>query len=903
MTGLRPTPRNVPRSDHRRSCQTSVGKVRKIPGILSVQSSSSPAAILMNSTMDRKSPIWANFLWRALLAMVIFDSGLFLTKLVRAYRHPEEFAAPCLYIGYQPDRIAGLTAPCIRAGVKRDDRIVSLNGRPYRGYFTYSRTFATAKPGEKLELAIERDGQLLSFSIPVEAIQRDGDILLSLVFFVVGALGIALGFVVTRIRPADPRSWILLGLLLAIASFFHFVQFYSDNYLALLNFIVINSTMASAWPVLMALLGLFFPTRLPLNRWMRLAAIIVLIPTTAGVLLNAYYSIVRLDHLELARATSDFMRPFTVPLELWRMLAVGFFFACAGTHLGIAKTPEARRRAVLLNAGSHIALTPMFILVIRSMINKQDIFYGLHPVISIGAMALFSIFPLTLAYLVIVHRALDIRVVLRTGLQYALASNAVKIAQIVISVTLVILALRESENDHNRPQRIILVASAVAAVFLLRKGAERARAWTDKRFFREAYNAEHILIELSEEVRMIVETHPLLETVARRLSESLHVPQVAMVLQTNGHYEPAFALGYPAPLNIRFQANDPVPALLKTSRTPQTLYLDDPDSWVNRYLPKEPRQRLIDLGTQLLLPLNSKNDLLGFISMGPKRSEEPYSHTDLQLLRSVALQTGLALENSRLTATIAAEAAQRESLHREMEIARDVQQRLFPHRLPKVKGIEYAGQCRPAQSIGGDYYDFFDTPNGQFGLAIGDVSGKGVPAALLMAVLHASVRGQAIHTGEDLATLIGHVNRLIYDASAKSHFATLFYAQYDPATRRLVYVNAGHNPPLVLRQSGEIEWLKATGPGTGLTKLSKYSHKSLTLTPGDVLIAYTDGFTEAMNMEHDEFGDDRLLIAARAASCQPTTEAVNSLILAVDHFTAGAPQHDDMTAILIRVIE
>ena len=156
------------------------------------------------------------------------------------------------------------------------------------------------------------------------------------------------------------------------------------------------------------------------------------------------------------------------------------------------------------------------------------------------------------------------------------------------------------------------------------------------------------------------------------------------------------------------------------------------------------RDSLRALKTQLLLPLAVKKRLLGFVSLGAKQSEEPFSGTDVRLLESVATQTALALENSNLTAAMATEMASRERLNRELEIAREVQERLFPQTYPEVAGLDYAGKCRPAQGVGGDYYDFLELPAGKFGIAIGDVSGKGVPAALLMAGLQASLRGQTI---------------------------------------------------------------------------------------------------------------------------------------------------------------
>ena len=182
------------------------------------------------------------------------------------------------------------------------------------------------------------------------------------------------------------------------------------------------------------------------------------------------------------------------------------------------------------------------------------------------------------------------------------------------------------------------------------------------------------------------------------------------------------------------------------------------------------------------------------------------SHNALSLPLSTVLdtrsaaQTALAQEVARLTTAIGREMAQRERLNRELEIAREVQEHLFPQRLPPVPGLDYCGHCRPAREVGGDYYDFLELPEGRLGIAIGDVSGKGVGAALMMASLEASLRGQA-SVGHDLAELMKRVNSLVYQASSANRYATLFYAEYDPRSRQLSYVNAGHNPPVVLRKS------------------------------------------------------------------------------------------------------
>jgi sigma-B regulation protein RsbU (phosphoserine phosphatase) len=207
--------------------------------------------------------------------------------------------------------------------------------------------------------------------------------------------------------------------------------------------------------------------------------------------------------------------------------------------------------------------------------------------------------------------------------------------------------------------------------------------------------------------------------------------------------------------------------------------------------------------------------------------------------------------------------------------------------------------------VGGDYYDFLLLPGDIFGLAIGDVSGKGIAAALLMASLQASLRGQAIQGAKDLAELMSNVNRLVYDASAENRYATFFYAQYESVSRRLTYVNAGHNAPVILRKT-EGDWqvlrLEDGGPVVGLLRNFPYIQSTITLEPGDTLVAFTDGISEAMNPEEEEWGEDRLIEAAKTCHGLRAADTISRLISAADLFANGAKQHDDMTLLIVQVV-
>ncbi len=265
-------------------------------------------------------------------------------------------------------------------------------------------------------------------------------------------------------------------------------------------------------------------------------------------------------------------------------------------------------------------------------------------------------------------------------------------------------------------------------------------------------------------------------------------------------------------------------------------------------------------------------------------------------------QTALAQEVARLTTAIGRELAQRERLNRELEIAREVQEHLFPQRLPVVPGLEYLGHCRPAREVGGDYYDFLDLPGGRFGIAIGDVSGKGVGAALMMASLEASLRALS-PVIDDPADLMERVSNLVYHASSANRYATLFYGQYDPRSRCLSYVNAGHNPPVVLRDCEgtlQVFRLETGGPVIGLMRHS-YERGAFSHQSGDLLVLFTDGVSESMNAQFEEWGEERMIELAKACYELPASEGLRRILSAAQTFAGGASQHDDMTLVVLRV--
>jgi serine phosphatase RsbU (regulator of sigma subunit) len=246
------------------------------------------------------------------------------------------------------------------------------------------------------------------------------------------------------------------------------------------------------------------------------------------------------------------------------------------------------------------------------------------------------------------------------------------------------------------------------------------------------------------------------------------------------------------------------------------------------------------------------------------------------------------------------------ALRKDLEGAKDVQKAFLPPRSLSIPCISCETFYQPAQGIGGDYYDILSLPGGRWGIAIGDVSGKGIGAALLMASLQASLRAQALHPHLDLSTLIGDVNRLVYGSSPTNFFASLFYAEYQPATRVLKYVNAGHNPPIVVRSRNgvyETFQLEATGVPAGVLADSQFASTTFQLEIGDVLVAYTDGITEAENRQGELWGQQGLENLLRSCSRGTPEQIIEHILDEVSSFADGQKQRDDITLVVMTVQE
>lgn len=299
----------------------------------------------------------------------------------------------------------------------------------------------------------------------------------------------------------------------------------------------------------------------------------------------------------------------------------------------------------------------------------------------------------------------------------------------------------------------------------------------------------------------------------------------------------------------------------------------------------------------LAVPLATPERTIGLLAIGERASGLPFTADDELFAQALARQAVTALENVRLR-TIREEKLRQD---RELQLAREIQRSLFPPHAPQVPGFELAALSRPCFEVGGDLYDWIPLEGGRLALVVADVSGKGTPASLLMASVHASVH--ALAGTAPPGQVVARLNRFLFASTQPSRFVTLFYAELDPASRRLSYVNAGHVPPCRLSSDGTLVRLGEGGPAVGLLAEAQadYATGEAVLQPGDVVVMLTDGVTEASSPDDREFGDERVVEALLPRSGGDAASVLEGLISAVDAWRGDASPSDDQTALVLKV--
>jgi sigma-B regulation protein RsbU (phosphoserine phosphatase) len=787
-------------------------------------------------------------------------------------------------------------SPAEKSGLKVDDRIVAVNGNSADSASAWndllSRTWRSSKPGDTVTLTLQRPGQSQRLVITprFRARQSAGDtktFARSIAGQILGSyplLFLIVGLAVLFLRVEDRNAWLLA---LVFATFITAGDMPDEFFAApphLRSFLLAYRTLLGS-----VLTGLFyfffavFPTRSPIDRkapWLKWALL------AGGICL----SLGGYRHGD-SRALPFILAvvPERVAQNARRVVVYGSIFlgliSLLCNRFGVSSKDD-RRKIKVIFWGTVVGVTPAVVLALAQEVFYFEVSFWLN----FAKVILLFLFPLSFAYAVVKHRVMDIPVLLKRSARYFVVERGFLILILVLCVGLTLWFGQEFSRYFSAGSKAAIPIGATFGVLVISSATQvhrRVRTRLDRVFFRSSYDAQQILEDLAAKTLNTSSREGLALLLQQNIWDALHPRSMFVYLRANNGQLFAYA------------GNPPPEALTLSVTGAGIVELVDHDGPLELISEEVRGTQLAPLDPECLVPIRGSGGamLQGVAVLGPRLSEEPYSASDKRLLASVASQAGIAMRSITLAEKMAEQMEAERRTEQEMQIARQVQSRLLPQQAPSLKTLDCSGNCIQTRAVGGDYYDFLDFGSGRLGLVLADISGKGMSAALLMANLQANLRGQYALALEDVPRLLRSVNHLFYRNTETSHYATMFFAIYDDGTRRLRYVNCGHNPPILMRANGDSERLAATATVLGLFEEWDCTVAECELASGDILVIYTDGITEAGPNEDEEFGEQRLILTTRKHQRQSAGTILDNILSDVQQFSRGR-QADDMTLIV-----
>ncbi len=493
--------------------------------------------------------------------------------------------------------------------------------------------------------------------------------------------------------------------------------------------------------------------------------------------------------------------------------------------------------------------------------------------------AFYVFIPLSFAFAILKYRLMEIDVVIRKTVTYSIVSGCVAAVYFALAGGLGGLLIIRADVTW------ITVGATLATVAVFVPVRKRIQNIVDKRFFRRKEDLPHALRTLHAKTSEITDLPVLLNVVAEHLVQVLQVRNAVIFRKSlrEQAFMPAVEVGLhdriePTTLlrGLRLAGNTPLLASAGVAFRPPS------------HLPDAEQLAVKQLGTAPIVPMRRGEEPIGFISLGRKLSDQEFEPDEIEFLAAAADTTASAIYNLALRKQA-----------QEYQEAREIQEKLLPKQIPQAPGLEISGSWRPARIVGGDYFDVFKLSESKLGLCIGDVSGKGMPAALLMCNLQAVVKALATESTSP-SELVAKANRVMWVNTTEDKFITLFYAVVDAEARTLQFTNAGHNAPVLTHQDGTQVRLEEGGLIVGAFQEAAYAQGQIDLRSGDRLVMFTDGVTEAVNGEEEEFGEKRL-VAASLRGRQLSAEALHRFLLDLVTEFCGGEFEDDATILVVAV--
>jgi serine phosphatase RsbU (regulator of sigma subunit) len=461
----------------------------------------------------------------------------------------------------------------------------------------------------------------------------------------------------------------------------------------------------------------------------------------------------------------------------------------------------------------------------------------------------------------------------------------VTVAMLVLYLSIIFLVGRVWIGIFNITDPTLIIVFVLLISLTFTPFSKKILKWLDDVFYPERTRYSDSLKQFLQNVSGYIESGELLQNLTLWIRNTLGISQIIPVV-----------LDHELGLHLPFGKNEQN-SIIDRIRNGTKFFWDEITDRSRIPVNHDELEWAKDNDISLTIPMISQGELLGLLNVGKKGNAEDYTSEDLDILTQASNQTALALQNIKLQTHY----IEKKRMDRELEMARNIQKQLMPQELPQVKGLDVYGGFNPCKEVAGDYFDIIPMDNDFTAIVLADVSGKGAGAAMLMANLQASIR-LGIHLSDKLTDFVSRVNELIYSNTSPFEFITFFMALWEPKRRELYYVNAGHNPPILIDGENKITMLDATGLVLGVLPNQEYEIKHVKIDKGSVLVVYTDGLEEAMNEKNEQFGLERMIKSTLNNKNLSSTDIASALNSEVIKYCDKVPLHDDMTLVIAKGI-
>ncbi len=769
--------------------------------------------------------------------------------------------------------------PADKAGLKPGDKIIAVNGISVKNIFDFINIINNIPENFPATYTIERNNIIFNTDVYIYKYFH----LIFYIFFFLGFLFLINGYLVGYSRPKEFTAQIFF--LLGCSASLGFIQYGGAwHYIGIRTFFSYNYLIGECffYP-----LFFHFYTIYPLKYNFKKRKIILFISYISVFIINFFFEITR----------------FIPSNTFFAIIAYIFYYApflllITGIILFInsyRKIDDIKLKKPLKAIIYGFILGTLGFLYYFFVFYQIIVFYGINfnPLYRIPAMLVLAI-PLTFAYSIFKYKILDTEIIVKKIVVFGILTIFITIVYLAILYIIDTILTQYTGN-----KMVLTVASVVIIIFTFDYVKKWANSFVDKRFYRKRYNYRNSLLKFTEELPFINNIKDVIEKVNYSIRDAMGISVVKFwiidkdfVKLMQDYYKIK-----DKSLDSSYQIRDNIfKTIYKNNFEHKFLYNVNLNELNIR---DEYKDFLIKEGIVLSIPILIKDKLIGAINFGKKPFDTPFSDEDIDLLKTIASQTAIIFENSRLKIN----EAKKRSIEEELKIAKNIQKELIPKSSISISELDISGITEPAKEVGGDFYDFFKIDDNKILVTIADVSGKGVPAALYMTKLQAFIRF-ASKLFKTPKSILNEVNKQIFKKLEKSYFVTTNLALFDLESKILHLARAGHNPALFFRNN-ICKILDSKGIGLGLDNETIFYNNleeiEIEFKTGDLFVFYTDGLNEAMNTYREEFGINKIIESIKKNINKNAMNIRDELMKEIYTHRANAEQNDDISLLIIKI--